>query len=367
MGNRSRDRNLLKWLSKLPTQVGALTILAALTAGPQSAEAQTDAERAGARAAATAGADAFDSGKFQDALTFFNKAEALFHAPPHLLYIARSQAQLGKLVESRETYMRLKREALPATAPNAFRRAQATAAAELKALEPRLPYLTVLVNGEEGFTVTLNGKPMPLALVGVPHPVNPGTYDVQASASGARSAKNTIVLTEGARQTAQLTLIAGDAPPADEPRALPASGVTVGGTLPVDQAPEESGGLSGTLVGEIAGLGVGVLGIGAGVFFSLDAGSKRDDADAQCAPATDGRCTGDEARVNQLDDDANSSQTKAIISFGAGAAGLATAAILYFLDSDDEPGDVSALESQVGDVKMRPWFGTNGAGVVGSF
>src|SRR5688572_12455326 len=50
-------------------------VVSCLSAAP--AEAQTDAERAGARSAATAGADAFDAGKYQDALDLFLRAESV--------------------------------------------------------------------------------------------------------------------------------------------------------------------------------------------------------------------------------------------------------------------------------------------------
>lgn len=354
----------------VPSVVAVFTC--ALTVGPAAASAQTAGERAGARAAAEAGADAFDAGKWQEAIKFFDKAETLFHAPPHLLYVARAEAKLGKLVESRETYLKLKRESLPANAPRAFRDAQAAAIRELAALEPRIPYLTVSVDYPDGasanVTVTMGGAPMPTALVGVSHPVNPGTYELYASMSGAQSAPATVVLTEGAKETVRLTLAPAEAGvlPADE--APPTGAVLQVGAA--DPNSEESGGLNGYVIGEIAGATVGLVGIGLGAVFALDAQSKRDDANALCSlGATGTDCpAGSEAQVNQFDDDANSSQTKAIISFAVGGVGLATAAALFFMDSGDEGEAGEALiETQVGDVRVRPWVGYGSAGVFGTF
>src|SRR5579883_2443273 len=48
------------------------------------------------------------------------RAEALVHAPTHLLYIARTEAKLGQLVEASETYARIQHEALAPDAPKAF-------------------------------------------------------------------------------------------------------------------------------------------------------------------------------------------------------------------------------------------------------
>src|SRR5689334_20899999 len=56
-----------------------------------SALALTDEERAAARAAAGQGADAFAAGKWQEAVELFSRAEALVHAPAHLMFIARSE------------------------------------------------------------------------------------------------------------------------------------------------------------------------------------------------------------------------------------------------------------------------------------
>ena len=361
-----------KAMSKWVLLGAAAAFSSALTVGPAAASAQTAAERAGARAAAEAGADAFDAGKWQNAITFFEKAEALFHAPPHLLYIARAQAKLGKLVESRETYLKLKRERLPAKAPAAFREAQDAASRELAALEPRIPYLTVSVDHPEGATVavTMSGAPMPTALVGVPHPVNPGTYEIVASMPGAQSAPSKIVLAEGAKDSVLLTLTpASDTVlPADAAAHAAGAGFVQVGTP--NPAAEESSGVNGYVVGEIAGATVGVAGIGLGIFFALDAQSKRNDANDLCSLGPSGTdCpAGSEAQVKQFDDDANSSQTKAIISFAVGTAGLATAAVLFFMDSGDEGDAGEALvEAQVGDVRIVPWLGYGSAGVVGSF
>ena len=82
-----------------------------------------------ARDLAKKGAEAFVAGNHAEALDFMTRAEALVHAPPHLLYIARAQAALGKLVAARETYLKVTREELPASAPRAFKDAQSQAKA----------------------------------------------------------------------------------------------------------------------------------------------------------------------------------------------------------------------------------------------
>src|SRR5687768_1027108 len=74
------------------------------------AQAQSEEDRANARTAAGAGADAFDAGNFQKSADYFERAEGLVHSPVHQWYIARSVKELGQLVKARELCMRVVRE-----------------------------------------------------------------------------------------------------------------------------------------------------------------------------------------------------------------------------------------------------------------
>src|SRR5688572_12247306 len=106
--------------------MGAALLVSALTLGGR-ALGQTDEQRAAARSLATEGATAFNEGRYQDAVDMFTKAESLLHAPPHLLFLARSHAKLGQLVKAREAYMKVVKETLPPNASPAFRNAQSSA------------------------------------------------------------------------------------------------------------------------------------------------------------------------------------------------------------------------------------------------
>src|SRR5258706_10178573 len=97
--------------------IGLVTALSGVLLHAPDVRAQTDEERAGARAAATQGADAFSQNRYADALDLFARAESLVHSPSHLLYMARSLEKLGKLVRARETYLKITRERLEPTAP----------------------------------------------------------------------------------------------------------------------------------------------------------------------------------------------------------------------------------------------------------
>src|SRR5690606_8024682 len=95
-----------------------------------------------------------------------------------------------------------------AGAPEAFKRAKAEATDELAALEPRIPYVSVVVQGAgpDPITVNMDEVQIPPTLVGIPRPIDPGDHKFQAFAPGLESNATTITLKEGARETVVLTL-----------------------------------------------------------------------------------------------------------------------------------------------------------------
>lgn len=348
-------------LARLGCLLGLVTLLAG---GP--AAAQTDTERAGARAAASEGLKAFKAGDYSKAVDLFTRAESLVHAPPHLLYIARGQEKLGKLVKAREAYMKITREKLDANAPDAFKDAVEKAKAELAALEPRVPALTINVSGEGAgdAVVTMDGNPVPKALVGVPYPVDPGEHQLQATGKGVQSAVATVNLSEGAKESVALELVSApgvmppgaapdDAPGGNTP--APGGGSDTSGASTSGSATMDTGGMSGMRIGGYVGLGVGVVGIAAGTFFALQASSKRDEADSLCTPA--GCPANKRAEIDDLDSSADSASTNSVIGFVVGGVGLATGVTLLLLDSGKDKGQAG----------VRPYVGVGSAGVVGRF
>lgn len=337
--------------------------------GAAPAEAQTDAERAGARSAATAGADAFDAGRYQDALDLFLRAESLVHSPVHLSYIGQCHANLGHLVEAHETYIRLSREELPANAREAVKRAVAEAGEKAKQIEPRLPYLAIKVQGlapGETAEVTLNGTAVPPALIGIPAPTNPGEYVVRGTAPGKDSGEVKVTVQEGQRKDAVVVLRSTGVAPAPAP--VPAAAAASTSNPPSTAASPQDTGVSSDSskwrVPAYAALGVGVVGVGFGTYFALDAGKAADEADDMCGGSRSncalepGVSRGD---VESKNDQAGSSRTKAIVGFVIGGAGLAAGATMLVLSMSD--GD----ESSAHEPGVVPYVGFGEAGVVGRF
>lgn len=230
------------WVASAGTPAMAVTLLATPAA------AQSAADKATARTLAREGIKLFKAKKYQEALDKLQRAQALYDAPIHLIYIARCQVELGLLIDGAETYRLLLRTRLQADAPGAFKRAVADAEPELKKLEPRIPKLRIDVepSNVEGLELQIDGVGVPAAVVGIDRPANPGTRVVTASAPGYKAARAEIELKEGGQQQVKLVLekdpdaVVTPAPgPEREPTpSSQANDAAAGGTSP-EPAPEK--------------------------------------------------------------------------------------------------------------------------------
>ena len=314
----------------------------------------TDEQRAVARAAAAAGVDLLQQGRYAEALDRFQRAEALVHAPTHLLYIARTQVKLGQLVEASETYLKVTHEVLAADAPHAFVDAQASAAQEAKELDARIPTLLIRVEGAgaSDATVTMDGTPLPAAMIGIAAPINPGTHTLRAVGKDGTSAESRVKLSPGSRETVILQLRAAEPAPAPASAPAAATSPAPGG----ETAPPASGPELGKVLGWI-GVGVGVAGLAVGTVFVAINRTKRTDADAMCSSA--GCPVASRPQIQSLDQQADDAATGAWIGYVAGGALLATGLVLLFTSGEAKKNDASS--------GLHPWIGPGAGGVTGEF
>lgn len=332
--------------------------------------AQTPEERAGARAAAEQGVKAFQEGRYADAADLMSRAEKIVHAPTHLLYRAQAEEKLGHLVTAHELYLKIVREPLGRDAPAAFVSAQAEAKQRADAVRSRLSQVTLVIEGSPAgasVKVTADGAPVPAALLGVPYPIDPGQHQFEATTDGLVSGTVKATLREGTTEKVVLKLrspgeaaapVAAAVPP---PGSQPATGTTPVPTEPGQAPPSAapSRAMHPLKLGGYIGLGVGVLGVGAGTFFAIRSAGYRSDADDLCS-GPGGKCpTTSKSQVDDLDSKANSSGTLAVVSLAAGGVALAAGVTMLVLAPSSAQPSKSAF--------VRPYVGTNGAGVWGKF
>lgn len=176
------------------------------------ASSMSDSERkASARAAYQEGVELQAQKSWKEALARFQFAEGLLDAPTHLLHIAECQVALGKLVEAQESYESLTHHDLPPGSPEPFREALELGKRELAELQPRIPTLRIEVRPAPAtlrtLTLSLNGRPLPAEVIGIARPINPGTYEITATAWGIAPAKPVrVTLAERDTRTALVVL-----------------------------------------------------------------------------------------------------------------------------------------------------------------
>ena len=346
----------------------AWALLVASLSAPLPAFAQSDEQRAAARELATEGAQAYQDGKYDQAVDLFTKAESLYHALPHLLFLARAQAKLGHFVKAREAYLKITRETLAAGAPQAARDAQRNASSEVSAVEAQIGRLTVTVDGREqarDLVVSVDGAPMSAVLIGVPQPIDPGEHKVEAVATGFRAPAQSVTVAPGARVPVVLKLEADAAAVAPVPVAAPVAPEPVAATpLPppdVSGPPTSDAGTShgpnGLRIGSYVAFGVGAVGLGLGTVFLVQSAGTRSDADDLCTLPNGGCDKRFEAKVNSLDDDADSQATLGVAGLVVGGVGVAAGVTLFILSSQTKSSTASVV----------PWIGPNSAGLAGRF
>lgn len=346
--------------------IGAVVLSGAAMLSPSVASAQTAEEKAGARAAAESGGAAFEAGRYEEAVDYFSRAEEIIHALPHLLYIARSYEKLGRLVAAREAYLRIDQEELPANANPFFRDAKKMAAAELDALEPRIPYISVVVQGagNEPVKVIRDGQEMARALVGIPQPTDPGEHSFQALAPGMESSLQKVTVTEGSKETVLLTLRQGGGLPPAGATPTSSSGSSSGAESSGAVGTDDQSGPNWFKIGGFTAIGVGGAAVIGGTVLAIlgPANSQsRADADAiydDCGPEN---CTEAQQReIERLDSEANGEWVPGAIIGGVGLAAVTAGIILLIVDdSDDKP--------QTAEASVRPWVGLGSVGLSGTF
>jgi hypothetical protein len=330
------------------------SVLAAtlLVAAP-SAFAQSAADRATARELGQDGQTALDAKNYASAEDLFRRADALFHAPTLLLGYARAEAGLGKVVNASEAYNRVIREGVAPGGPDAFVKAVEAAKAEAPAVEARIASVTVVVNGPDNPTVTLDDQPLPVAALGVRRPVDPGPHVVKATANGWDSAETTFTVADAGSANATVAMnrsVVASAPPPGGASASPIAGTPSSGGAPdtSDHGAAAAHGSWQTPVGWV-GIVAGGVGLATGAVAGVLAIGKHSSLETECK--TD---------CKQADIDSYHA-IGAISTVGFIAGGVLAGAGLILL--------VTAPSStpQAGTATVTPYIGFGSFGAVGSF
>lgn len=323
-------------LRALGTATVALAFALALATAARAADVDPATLNA-ARALAEEGLDLYDKGEYAAALDKLGRAEELIQAPTIGLYAARCLEHLGRIIEASEHYLLVSRTPLDDSASDVFKAAVADAEKAYNDLKPRIPKLAVGVRGapEREVQISIDGKPMPPALVGVSRPVDPGKHLVEGAWAG-RVVRQEITL-----QERQETAVALEFPAVRRP------------VVPSPVSPAQPS-TQRVLGWSAVGTGAAALVVG-GITFGVTSALRSDLIDLGC---TEKVVCPDTPKTRDRLSSYNSTRlipAPAFIVGGALAAG--GAALLLTMPSASRPRGATA----------RPWISPWGAGIVGVF
>lgn len=161
-----------------------------------------------ARALFADGVEQAREGRFERAADFFRRAHALRPAPAVAYNLASALVQTGRLVEASEVLQWVLRQR--ETSPEM----RAAARVTIARIAPRLARIRVVLTGAPGdVSLTLDARPLGLAVLGVMVPVDPGHHVVAAHRGEARVARAELELEESARREVVLVIPPPLAPP----------------------------------------------------------------------------------------------------------------------------------------------------------
>ena len=308
---------------------GALLLALLLSAGLAQAQPSA-AQKETARGLMAEGRELRDRGDLASALTRFNAADSLMGVPTTGFEVASTQAQLGKLVEARETLQRVLAIAVSPDDPEPFNEALRKARALDQQLQARIASLRFVVRGlKEGETVELSvdGENVPKAMLNLPLRVNPGHHTVVARARQ-RELRRDVDVAEGQSVPVALELANDDAKPVAAPTSAPTAATPAAAEAP--QSPRTASTASrGLPTLAYVGGGVALAGLVVGSVTGISAISHKNDAKKACV---NGDCP--PSTWSDLDS-ARSMATVSTVGFVVGAIGAVVGAGAFLLDGDD--------------------------------
>jgi hypothetical protein len=354
MGSERRRRSrVLRATSGTLVGLAFLCLAGAAHAEPSAAQKQL------ARELMQRGHERRDAGDPKSALEAFQAADQIMGVPTTGFEVARSQADLGQLVEAHETLLHVLRIPSQPDDPQVFRDARSWAATLDNDLAQRIPSVRIHLEGAPPSSqpsVSVDGVAIPAAALAVPYELDPGHHVIAASVGAVRS-EVAVDVAERDRRDVTLRLVVGDGAAGAAPPAPPfpaAPGPSMAPATPESAAaPARKGGIP-----TLAWIGFGIAGAGIAVGSVTGVMSLSDKGSIQK------QCFGNRCPPSTFDsiDSANTLATVSTISFIVAGAGAALGVTSFLLrGSDDAP------PSQAGSVRVSPWVGPGALGARGTF
>lgn len=331
-------------------------LLAAIAASmllATSARAQpTAVDREMARSLMDQGYDLRKKGDLKEALKRFKAADDIMHVPTTALPLAQVQADLGLLVEARDTLAAsLRRTPEKANDPQPFKAARAEGEKLDTLLAPRVPALTITLKDlPAGDTPTLDvdGIDVPADAVGLPRPLDPGHHVVSVKSKHAQG-RQEVDVKEGEQKAIEVALTV-TAESEAQPQAAQQQPET---------PPEPTKSHSPTLLTWV-GVGIAGAGVATGAITGVLSLNKKSALQNECPNGICGPAQHSDYQA------ANTFALVSTIGFAAAGAGAALAVITLVVGHEEPAAPAAATPPESG-LLVHPWIGPGSAGLAGTF
>jgi hypothetical protein len=290
------------------------------------------------------GKEAFDAGRFQEALDRFRESYAIVASPNSHLMVARALIKLGRRVDAYHELDLVIAEAEGTKEKGKYKDTANAARSEQQQLGSQLAFVTF----DPGVSATLAGQDIPAEKWGKPIPMEPGSVEVVVRSKTGGEQKQQLVLQPGATTSV--------APPAPKAAEGPAQTTAQTGPKPEPGVDGEATIRQSTL-GWVAG-GVGLAGMATFAIFGLVDNSTFGDLESECPNHKD--CPG---RLADTAESGRTYQTVANVGLGVGVVGIGTAVVLLLTS-----GSSSATAKVTASARSpRLVVGPSSVSVVGGF
>ncbi|MCS6898324.1 MAG: hypothetical protein RMJ98_05505 [Myxococcales bacterium] len=273
--------------------------------------------------------------KYAEACAKFEASQKMGPAMGTLLNLAVCHEAEGKLATAWGEFAQVE----AAARRNGNKDREEFARQHLKELEPRLPKLTVRVPPavrKSGLVIRRNGQDLAEGAWSVALPIDPGVVKIEASAPGFQLWRGE--LTIGEKETKEIEVPELIPEPRPEPTTstapiapAPISSPSATHSIQRTALAPPTGWSATKTTGAILG-GVGLLGLGVGAYFGLQAFSDREDSNARC-PNMGGIEYCDRKGV-ELNNSARTAARLSNIGIGLGLLTLGAGAYLFFWESE---------------------------------
>jgi hypothetical protein len=333
----------------------AILALSLVAATERTARADGSGNGAAAQALFDEGKKQMAAGHYDRACASFEQSQKLDPAVGTLLNLANCYEKAGKTASAWTTWVEVQSVAVRAGRADAERVAKERADALVKRLS-KLTISAASADKQPGLEVTRDGVTVGTAELGLPIPVDPGPHTIAAKAPGRKSRETRITVTSGTEPRVVVPEL-GPEPTADAPAVAPVPRKPEEPPPPAASEPQPSSpSHTRRTVGLVVG-GFGVVAAAAGGVFAVLTKNKDNAADKLCTGGDGNACSdkNEKTKYDETVSTAKTFRTLSIISFGVGAAALATGAVLVF-------GGSSGVENA--SLSLTPVAGPGEAGFI---